>query len=68
MTLYVVLMYLDSLAVGYVLAFTGATLSIGRALSTAGTPTGFQDAITPPRFSTVALVSDQAWFSLVNVE
>lgn len=55
MTLYLILMYFASLALGYVLNFTGATLSIGRSLSTADTPTGFQDAITPPRFSTFAL-------------
>jgi hypothetical protein len=46
-------MYFASLALGYVLAFTGATLSIGRSLSDSGTPT--QDAITPPRFSTFAI-------------
>ena len=55
MTLYLILMYFASLALGYVLNFTRATLSIGRSLSTADTPTGFQDAITPPRFSTFAL-------------
>lgn len=49
-------MYLASLALGYVLAFTGATLSIGRSLSDVGTPTGYQDAITPPRFSMFAIV------------
>ncbi len=56
MTIYLVCMYLASLALGYVLAFTGATLIIGRSLSGAGTPTGYQDAITPPRFSTFAIV------------
>ena len=56
MTIYLVCMYLASLALGYVLAFTGATLSIGRSLSDAGTPTGYQDAITPPGFSTFAIV------------
>lgn len=56
MTVYLVCMYLASLALGYVLAFTGATLSIGRSLSDADTPTGYQDAITPPRFSTFAIV------------
>lgn len=56
MTIYLVSMYLASLALGYILAFTGATLSIGRSLSDAATPTGYQDAITPPRFSTFAIV------------
>jgi hypothetical protein len=56
MTLYLVLMYLISLALGYVLAFTGATFVIGRSLSDAGTPRGYQDAITPPRFSRFALL------------
>ncbi|HQM44156.1 MAG TPA: hypothetical protein PLI72_10485 [Smithellaceae bacterium] len=49
-------MFLISLALGYVLAFASATLSIGRSLSDAGTPTGFQDAITPPRFSTYSIM------------
>lgn len=56
MTLYLALMYLVSLAFSYILAFTSATLSIGKSLSTTATPTGFQDAITPPRFSTLALI------------
>lgn len=56
MTLCLALMYLVSFAFGYILAFTGATLSIGKSLSTTTTPAGFQDAITPPRFSTLALV------------
>lgn len=56
MTLYLILMYLVSLALGYVLAFTQATLFIGRELSDAGTPTGYQDAITPPRFTTFAIL------------
>jgi len=55
MTAYLVVMYLISLALAYVVAFTGATLTIGRALSDAGTGTGYQDAISPPRFSTIAL-------------
>ncbi len=54
MIIYLLFMYLASLAFGYVLGFTEATLSIGRSLSDAGTPTGYQDAITPPRFSTIA--------------
>jgi hypothetical protein len=56
MTVYLVSMYLASLALGYVLAFTGATLNIGRSLNDAVTPTGYQDAITPPKFSTFAIV------------
>jgi len=56
MITYLVLMYIASLVLGYVLAFNGATLSIGRSLGDAGTPTGYQDAITPPRFSTFALL------------
>ena len=55
MFLYIVLMYVVSSALGYVLAFIGATLIIGRSLSDASTPTGYQDAITPPRFSTFAI-------------
>jgi len=56
MAVYLVCMYFVSLALGYVLAFAGATLSIGRSLSDSGTPTGYQDAITPPRFSTFAIM------------
>jgi hypothetical protein len=56
MTVYLVSMYFASLALGGVLAFTGATLKIGRSLSDAGTPTGYQGAITPPMFSTFAIV------------
>jgi hypothetical protein len=55
MVIYLVCMYFASLALGYVLAFNSATLSIGRSLGDAGTPTGYQDAITPPRFSTFAI-------------
>lgn len=55
MTLYLAVMYLISLALAYILAFTGATLAIGQSLSDAGTPRGYQDAITPPRFSSIAL-------------
>jgi hypothetical protein len=55
MFIYLSLMYVVSLALGYVLTFTNATLSIGKALSNAGTPTGYQDAITPPWFSTFAI-------------
>ena len=49
-------MYLISLIFGYVLAFTGATLAIGRSLNNDETPTGYQDAITPPRFTSFALL------------
>jgi hypothetical protein len=55
MTLYLILMYLAALALGYVVRFTQATLALGRSLSDAGTPRGYQDAITPPRFSIFAL-------------
>lgn len=49
-------MYLASLALSYEVAFTGATLSIGRSLSDAGTPRGYQDAITPPYSTTLAIL------------
>jgi len=54
-TIYLVLLILLSFSLGYVLAFTNATLKIGKSLSTAGTPTGYQDAITPPRFAALSL-------------
>jgi hypothetical protein len=56
MAVYLICMYLASLALGYVLAFTESTHTIGRAISDTDTPTGFQDAITPPRISTFAIV------------
>ena len=34
--------------VAYFVTFAGATLALGRALSTADTKTGYQDAVTPP--------------------
>jgi hypothetical protein len=49
-------MYVLSLALGYDLSFTHSTLTMGRSLSDAGTATGYQDAITPPQFSSVALL------------
>jgi len=45
-----------SLALAYIFEFTGATLAIGRSLSDTGIPRGYQDAITPPRFSSLALL------------
>lgn len=45
---YVLVLYLMTLALGYQLRFTEATLHIGRTLSGASSGTGFQDAITPP--------------------
>ena len=56
MASYLTLMYLVSLGLGYVLAFTQATLLIGKALSDTGTPTGYQNAITPPIFARFALL------------
>jgi hypothetical protein len=52
---YLILMYLASLALGFVLRFTAATLTFGRFLSDTSTLTGYQNAITPPRFSMLAL-------------
>jgi len=56
MTIYVIVMYLVSLAFGYDLAFTQTTLAIGKSLSDTGTGTGYQDAITPPPFSTFGIL------------
>lgn len=49
-------MYLVSLALGYVLAFTQTTLAIGKSLSDAGTPRGYQDTVTPPQFGRLAIL------------
>ena len=43
-------------ALAYTMQFTAATLSMGRELSSADSPTGFQDAITPPWQSKLALL------------
>jgi hypothetical protein len=51
---YLLVLYLTSLALAYELRFTEATRHIGRALSSTGSRTGFQDAITPPASSYVA--------------
>ena len=55
MIIYLVFVFLVALALDYVLEFTHTTLSIGRSLSDAGTATGYQDAITPPQFSRIAI-------------
>jgi len=49
MTIYLICMCLVSLGIGYILAFTEATLRIGKSLSDVDTPRGYQDAITPPQ-------------------
>lgn len=58
MPIYIVFMYFISLALGYILAFTSTTLIIGRSLSDTDTTTGtgYQDAITPPLLSKLAIV------------
>lgn len=57
MTWYLILIYLLSLVLGYVLAFTQTTLEIGKSLSDAGSPRGYQDAVTPPQFSGFAILT-----------
>jgi hypothetical protein len=39
---------LCAVGVAYLANFAGATLALGRAISIAGTKTGYQDAVTPP--------------------
>lgn len=55
MITYLIFMYCASLALSYTLTFTNATLNIGRFLSESETPTGYQDAITPPQFAKCAI-------------
>jgi hypothetical protein len=43
-------------AFAYTIQFTSATLSMGREISDTDSPTGFQDAITPPWQSNLALI------------
>lgn len=63
MTLYLFAMYLVSLVLGYVLEFTGATLAIGRFLGDGSTPRGYQDAVTPPWMTTIALLTYAVTFA-----
>lgn len=48
MTLYLILMYIASLALGYVTRFHEATLDLGKALSDFDAGRGYQDAVMPP--------------------
>lgn len=52
---YFVFLYLLSLAFSYELAFTQATLFIGKAISDVPASRGYQDAITPPWSSKVGI-------------
>ena len=57
--LYWILLYIASLLFAYETRFTEATLLLGKSLSTPDflkvTPTGFQDAITPPYSTKLAI-------------
>ena len=57
MITYIIGLWLASLLLGYSLAFSGATLTIGRSISDTGSSTGFQDAITPPLSTNLTIVS-----------
>lgn len=57
MVLYFIVMYATSLILGYALAFSRATLTIGRSISDTDSKTGFQDAITPPWLTKFSLVT-----------
>jgi hypothetical protein len=48
---------LSSLGVGYTARFSGATLALGRALSSTGEGRGFQDAVTPRWETNLACLS-----------
>lgn len=55
--IYFILLYAVSLLFAYVIAFNGATLHWGRSLSVTNSPTGYQNAITPPWYAIVAYVT-----------
>jgi hypothetical protein len=57
MITYTIILWLASLLLGYSLVFQEATLAIGRSISDTDSPTGFQDAITPPWSTNLALLS-----------
>lgn len=66
MTIYIILLWLVSLLLGYSLAFSGATLTIGKSISDTDSPTGFQDAITPPWSTNLTLLSYAATIGVIG--
>jgi len=57
MIIYIIGLCFVSLLLGYSLKFNEATLRIGRLISDTGSSTGFQDAITPPWTTKLAIIS-----------
>jgi len=57
MIVYFITMYIISLLLGYGLALTQATLMIGRSLNDTDSKTGYQDAITPPWSTNLAITT-----------
>ena len=53
---YFILLYAVSIALGYELRFTEATLRLGRALAKTQQGQGYQNAITPPASSIIGMV------------
>jgi hypothetical protein len=66
MAIYIICLWLASLLLGYSLAFSGATLIIGRSISDSGSSTGFQNAITPPWSTNLAIASYAASIGAVG--
>jgi uncharacterized membrane protein len=54
---YFAVLYLISLFLGYTLIFNRATLLIGTEISYDNSPTGFQDAVTPPWLTSFSIFS-----------
>jgi hypothetical protein len=62
-----ILVVVLAVALAYTLQFAAATLSFGRELSDTGSPTGFQDAVTPPWETNFALTVYVAVITIVVV-
>ena len=66
MIIYIILLWLASLLFGYSLRFASATNAIGKSISGTDSPRGFQDAITPPWSTNLALFSYAASIGAVS--
>jgi hypothetical protein len=64
--IYIILLWLASLLLGYSLVFASATLATGKSISGTDSSRGFQDAITPPWSTNLTLFSYAASIGAVS--
>ena len=57
MFIYIIILWFASALLAYALSLNGATLFIGKSVSSTNSATGFQDAITPPWSTKVAILA-----------